>query len=182
MKVYVFLTTGFEEIEALTVVDLLRRANIEVDTVSLTKEKEVMGARRIPVIADKLFDEASYNEDDMLVLPGGSPGWMNLEKDEKLMKLVDEFAAWGRKISAICGAPSILGRRGILDGKVATVYPGMDDELKGAKVTHDEVAKDGNIITSRGLGTAIPFSLALIEEILDKDTAKKISDSVVYKL
>lgn len=181
-NVYVFLTTGFEEIEALTVVDLLRRAKIDVLTVSLTGEKIVIGARNIPVVADKLFDEVSYSDDDMLVLPGGSPGWMNLEKDGKLMKLVDEFALKGGKISAICGAPSILGRRGILSGKKACVYPGMDDELKGALVSHDEVCKDGNIITSRGLGTAIAFSLEIISTLQGSELSRKISDSVVYKL
>lgn len=181
-KVCIFFTEGFEEIEALTVVDLLRRASIDASMVSVTGKLQVNGARGIKIEADALFEDVDYDEVQMIVLPGGSPGWKNLEKCEKLMKLVDDFASKGRRISAICGAPSVLGRRGILKGRTACVYPEMDESLEGAVVTHKEVAVDRNIITSRGVGTAIPFSLAIIEELTDAATAQKISDSIVYRL
>ena len=179
-KVYVFLAQGFEEIEALTVVDLGRRAGLEVETVSITTDRTVVGARKIPVVADTVFTAIDTKNADMLVLPGGGPGWQNLEKCEELMKLVDSFAKENRKISAICAAPSVLGRRGILKGKKASVYPGMEEALLGAKVSMDAVSVDGNLITSRGVGTAIDFALAIIESLLNKETATKIKNSIVY--
>lgn len=179
-KVYVFLAQGFEEIEALTVVDLARRAGLNVETVSIYDDKLVVGARKVPVVADITLVEVDESVADMLVLPGGAPGWKNLEACDALMSMVERFIRAGRRVSAICAAPSILGRKGFLVGKRACVYPGMDGDLRGADVTHDSVAVDGNIITSRGMGTAIDWSLAIIETLINKETAAKIAESVVY--
>lgn len=179
-KVLVFLAQGFEEIEGLTVVDLGRRAGLDVKTVSITGEKVVTGARGIPVVADVLFENADIDSADMLVLPGGMPGTKNLEAHEPLMAKVDAFAAANKYIAAICAAPTVFGHRGLLNGKNACCYPGMEGDLVGAKANENTVNIDGKIITSRGLGTAIDFSLAIISELIDQATADKIGASVVY--
>lgn len=179
-KVLVFLAQGFEEIEGLTVVDLGRRAGLDVKTVSITGEKVVTGARGIPVVADVLFENADIDSADMLVLPGGMPGTKNLEAYEPLMAKVDAFAAANKYIAAICAAPTVFGHRGLLNGKNACCYPGMEGDLVGAKANENTVNIDGKIITSRGLGTAIDFSLAIISELIDQATADKIGASVVY--
>lgn len=177
---YVFLAEGFEEIEALTVVDILRRDNIVVQTVSITKEKTVEGAHRIPVVTDKLLKDIKISDAALLVLPGGMPGTLNLKECEPLMDMVRQFAETNRRIAAICAAPTILGDMGILEGKAACCYPGMEGQLKGAKVSMEEVVTDGNITTSRGMGTAIPFALELVR-IFDSETeAGALKRKVVY--
>ncbi|MBR6485377.1 MAG: DJ-1/PfpI family protein [Lachnospiraceae bacterium] len=166
---YVFLAEGFEEIEALTVVDILRRVNIAVKTVSISGEYKVNGAHGITVTADKLISNVRLNDAALLVLPGGMPGTLNLKECEPLMDMVKQFAQTNRRIAAICAAPTILGGLGLLEGKKACCYPGMEGQLTGAKVLKDEVVTDGNITTSRGLGTAIPFALELVR-IFDSAT------------
>ena len=180
-KVLLFLADGHEEVEAYTVVDLVRRAGIDLTTVSITGKKEVTGSHSITTVADKLLEEADFDNADMIVLPGGMPGTKNLEACNPLMKKVDEFFIEGKYLAAICAAPSIYGHKGYLEGKKATCYPGMEGELTGAKFTKAEVAKEGKFITSRGVGTAIPFALAIVEELKDKDTAKKLASAIVYK-
>ena len=180
--VYVFLAEGFEEIEALTVVDLGRRAGLDVQTVSITRDKTVTGARGIPVVADTVIKKADWDGADMLVLPGGMPGTRNLEACEELMAHVDEMSRSGRNVSAICAAPTILGHRGILNGRRACCYPGLEGQLTGAEVCADTVSEDGNIITSRGVGTAIDFALAIITKLVSKEKADEIAKSVVYHL
>lgn len=180
--VYVFLANGFEEIEALTPVDLLRRAEIETKTVSISDELQVMGARRISVNADITLKDVDWDVADAVILPGGMPGTKNLAACGELMNHVKECAKAGICVAAICAAPALtLGENGILAGKKATCYPGMDEHLKGAEHVLQEVVTDGNIITSRGMGTAIAFSLAIIEKLADKETADRIGNSVVYK-
>ncbi len=179
---YVFLAEGFEEIEALTVVDLCRRAGLDVKTVSITADALVNGSHRIPVTADMVIDDVDWDAADMLVLPGGMPGTKNLAACDVLMRHVDERAASGRDIAAICAAPALLfGDRGLVNGKTATCYPGLEDHLKGANVTYDTIAVDGNVITSRGLGTAIDFALAIITRLTSAEKADEIAKSVVYK-
>ena len=178
--VYLFLAQGNEEIEALTVVDLLRRGGIEIETVSISDKYEVMGAHKIEVKADKLFSEIDFNKASMLVLPGGNPGFKNLGAFEPLMKKVDEFAANGKYVAAICGAPTVVGKRGIYNGKTACCYPDMEDALLGAKVSYDKVCVDGNLITSRGMGTAIEFALTIVSLLKDKESADKLAKAVVY--
>ena len=179
-NVLIFLADGFEEIEGLTVVDLLRRAGTDITTVSITDNAKVIGSHKIALETDTTIGAVNFGEADMIVLPGGMPGTKNLEACELLMKHVDEYAVSGKKVAAICAAPTILGHRGHLDGKKACCYPGMEGDLTGAKVSYDEVSVDGNIITSRGLGTAIPFALAIIEALTDKSTADRIGKSIVY--
>lgn len=179
-KIYVFLADGFEEIEGLTVVDLLRRAQLDVVTVSIKEEKRIMGGHQIPVEADVLFSQTDCSDGDMLVLPGGAVGTENLEGCQPLMELVRSYAAQGRKVAAICAAPRILAGLGLLDGRVATCYPSVMDELADAKKTEEAVAVDGCFITSRGLGTAVRFSLELIAQLVGREKAEEIAGSIVY--
>lgn len=179
-KVCVFFGTGYEEIEALTVVDLLRREGIETDTVSVTGDKVVVSAHRIPVEMDKLIEEVDFEYVDMIVLPGGMPGTRNLEACEALMKQVDAFVAEGKPVCAICAAPSILGHRGHLEGKKAIAFPGFEDQLKGAEVVPLPVVRDGNIITGRGMGCAIDFGLAIVEYFDGKEAKEALAKKIVY--
>lgn len=182
MKTAIFLTNGFEEIEALTVVDILRRARITCDMISVDDEIEISGAHRIKVEADYLVSDINFDDYDCMILPGGSPGWKNLENNQYLMKRLDEFINNDEKlVCAICGAPTILGRKGYLNGKKAVCYPGLEGELKGAVVPDAEVVRDGNLITSRGVGTALAFSGEIVKAILDEHTAEELLASVVYK-
>lgn len=179
-RVYVFLADGFEEIEGLTVVDILRRAGIETAMAAIGAKKEVTGSHGIVIGADCLFDEVNAEEAELFVLPGGMPGTKYLAAHEGLASMLKEAAAAGKKVAAICAAPSVLGGLGLLEGKKAGCYPGFEDKLMGAKVVYDPVAVDGNVITSRGMGTAIPFALTLVEQLLDPETAEKIGKSIIY--
>ncbi|MCR4695149.1 MAG: DJ-1/PfpI family protein [Pseudobutyrivibrio sp.] len=181
-KVLVFFAEGHEEVEALTVVDLLRRAGIEVDMVSVTGNKRVPGSHGINTYCDQLVETADFDGADMLVLPGGMPGTLNLELCDKLMAGVGNFVESGKLVGAICAAPTVLGRAGYLQGKKATCYPGMEADLKGAIFSQDNVCHDGNIITSRGVGTAIDFALEIITTLVDESTAKNLAKGIVYKV
>lgn len=177
-KVYLFLANGFEEVEGLTVVDLLRRAGIECVTVSVTGESTVTSSHNIALSADRLFEDGTLLDADMLVLPGGMPGTLNLLAHEGLKKLLASYAADGKYIAAICAAPSVLGAHGLLAGKKATCYPGFEEKLTGAVCSTSKVVRDGNIITSRGLGTAIDFALTLTSLLTDQATADQIAASI----
>lgn len=179
-QVCVFLADGFEEIEGLTVVDLLRRAEVEVTMVSITDEYIVHGAHGIDVRADELFEDISYEEQDMLVLPGGMPGTLNLGQHKALEALLRKFYQREKYIAAICAAPSVFGKYGFLNGRKATSYPGFEDALEGAEVVEDAVVVSDFVITSRGMGTAIPFSLALIEVLKGKELAEELGKSIIY--
>ena len=179
-KVYVFLADGFEEIEGLTVVDLLRRAGIDTVTVSIMGRLEIEGSHRIRVKADMLFQEIDPGMEDTLVLPGGMPGTRYLGECRELTELLIKANEEKRRMAAICAAPTVFGKLGFLIGRKAICYPGMEEGLTGAVVTVESVVTDGHITTSRGLGTAIPFALRLIELIKDEDTARRIAKSVVY--
>lgn len=180
-KIVVFLAEGLEEIEGLTVVDLLRRAGLEVKTASLSREKEVTGAHQITVKADACLEEIDFDGIDGVVLPGGMPGTLHLAEHEGVNQVIRAFGEQGKLVAAICAAPTVLGKAGLLQDKKATCYPGMEEELIGANVCRDEVVRDGNIVTSRGVGTAIPFALTLTEYFLGKEKAREIGDSIVYK-
>lgn len=180
-KICVFLADGFEEIEGLTVVDLLRRAGVEVTTVSVSTSLTIHGAHGIDVQADEMFDDVDYKEQDMVVLPGGMPGTLNLGAHQGVKTVLEQFYKEKKYIAAICAAPSVLGGYGMLEGRKATSYPGFEEALKGAEYVEDAVAVDDFMITSRGLGTAIDFSLALIEKLIDKQKAETIKNSIIYK-
>lgn len=179
-KVYIFLADGFEEIEGLTVVDLLRRADIDIAMVSISGKLEVTGGHDIVVKADLLFEEAQFSDADMLVLPGGKKGTDNLMAHEGLDILLRDFASKGKMLAAICAAPSVLGTKGLLKDKKAICYPGFEKLLTGATVTDKAVVADGNIITSKGMGTAIDFSLEIIKALKNEEEAAKIASSIQY--
>ena len=179
-RVCVFLADGFEEIEGLTVVDLLRRAGIGVTTVSITGTYTIHGAHGIDVQADTLFEDMNYGNENMLVLPGGMPGTIHLGEHQGLKLLLEQFYGEEKYIAAICAAPSVFGKYGFLSGKKATAYPGFEKELEGAEYVEDAVVVSDFVITSRGMGTAIPFSLTLIEQLLGADKAQEIGKGIIY--
>lgn len=177
----IFFATGFEEVEALTVVDLLRRAKLDTKMISIYSKMQVTGSHGIEVTMDDSLDNLNFNELDAIVLPGGAPGFKNLEQCDNLMSKVVSFASNPDKlVAAICGAPSLLGHKNLVNGRKATIYPGMDQELYGAEVSHDSVVTDGNIITSRGVGTAIDFALAIVSYYQGKEAAESLAKKIVY--
>jgi len=178
--VYVHLATGFEEIEALTTVDVLRRACVDVKTVSVMDERVVTGSRGIPVVADLIFDEAEYDACEMIVLPGGMPGAANLAAHTGLCEKIKSFAASDKKLAAICAAPMVLAQCGVLSGKDATIYPGMESELGDANPTGANVTKDGNVITGKGPALAMEFALALVAEMAGEDKRKEVAGGLLY--
>ncbi len=179
-KVCVFFANGFEEIEALTVVDILRRADIDVDMVSISEEKKVTGSHRITVEMDCTFNEVDFDKTDMIVLPGGMPGTTNLEAFEPLMKQVDAFYENGKYIAAICAAPSIFAHRGMLAHKAACVNPGFESHLECADLKKEPVVVTDRIITSRAMGTAIPFALAILEQFTGKEEACSMKEKILF--
>ena len=160
----VLLADGFEEVEALTPVDMMRRAGLNVKTVGISG-KIVVGAHKIPVICDVEPKEVELSEVSLVVFPGGMPGSLNLDASPFTDKIITAVSENGGRIAAICAAPLILGRRGLLDGNRATCYPGFEDELKGATVVDADVVTDGNITTARGMTVALPFAEELVSII-----------------
>ena len=176
--IYVFLANGFEEIEALAVVDVLRRAELDVLTVGVG-EDFVIGSHQIAVACD--IPEKNLILDDKveaIILPGGMPGTLNLEKSTVVQKAIDWAVENDKLVCAICAAPSILGHKGLLDGKEATCFPGFEEELSGAKISKSFVVKDGNFITAKGMGSAIEFGLQIAEILTNPLEVKKIRASL----
>ena len=180
-KVCVFLADGFEEIEGLTVVDILRRAGVETETVSVMGRKQINGAHGIIVEADKVFEEADIADADMLVLPGGMPGTLNLKAHEGLRKQILSFNSQGKYLAAICAAPTVLSELGLLKEKKACAYPSFEEELDCGEVLKVPTVTDGNITTGRGMGAAIPFALRLTAILCGDEKAEEIRKSVVYE-
>lgn len=179
--VYVFLANGFEEIEALASVDIMRRAEIPVTTVGIGA-KVIEGSHGIKVVADIMDSEFVFDDGvEMVVLPGGMPGTLELEKSICVTTALDLADQKQKYIAAICAAPSILGHKGLLRGKKACCYPGFEDQLIQANVTNDSVVLDGNIITSRGAGTVYDFAHKLVEVLRDTETADKILAMMICK-
>ncbi len=176
----VFFGEGYEEVEALTTVDILRRGRLPVKMVSITEDREVTGSHQITVKMDSLLSELDFDQVEMIVLPGGMPGTKNLEACEPLMQQVDAFAKAGRPVSAICAAPGILGHRGILKGRRACCFPGMEKELDGAEVLQEPSVVSDHITTGRGVGTAIPFALSILERYRGKEAADEMAKNIVY--
>ncbi len=179
--VLVFLAKGFEEIEALTTVDILRRAKVDTFTVSITGERQVLSSHKIPVVADKLIDEIDFDLYDMIVLPGGLPGTTNLEACDKLMQAVDKYYKEGKMLGAICAAPSIYAHRGMLSGIKACCNPAFESHLLdgGAKLSQDRVCTDGIFITSRAMGTAVDFALAILKAFKGEEVALAMADDII---
>ncbi len=179
----IFLAEGFEETEAITPVDMLRRAEIQTDMISVTGSRTVTGSHGIGILADTLFKPDDCREYDMLIIPGGMPGTVNLEADRRLCALLTEYNIKNMPIAAICRAPTILGHLGILRGHSACCYPGFESELDCADPRTDvEALTDGNIITSRGAGCAIPFALEIIRYLSGKKKAADTAESIVFEV
>ena len=179
-EVYVFFADGFEEIEGLTVVDLLRRAKVPVHMVSI-QGKQAKGSHGIVIETEIGIAEVSEQTGDYLVLPGGMPGTKHLAACEALREKLLAAEKKGVHLAAICAAPSVFGNLGLLEGKKGVCYPGFEDQLKGAVTGTEEVAVDGMITTSRGMGTAIAFGLELIRQIKGEETAAQIGSSIIYR-
>lgn len=177
--VYILLADGFEEIEALATADILRRAEINVLLVSAYNTEYVKGAHDICVKPDIMLKDAD-EEFEMLILPGGAPGYLNLEKNSFVKEIVLKAYECGKYIAAICAAPSVLGKWGMLKGKKAVCYPSFESYLEGAEVIFDDVVQDGNIITSRGAGTAHKFAFKLTEILKDSTVSDKIKKAMIY--
>lgn len=176
--VYVFLANGFEELEALSPIDLLRRAGIETVTVGVGGS-EITAAHGVRFITDTTSDKIKLDDDlDMIVLPGGMPGTKNLEASADVQSAIDYCSENGKYISAICAAPSILGHKGLLKGKVCTCFPGFENDLEGAKHNGALVAHDGKIITAKGAGAALQFALKLVEVLTSAKTSSALADSL----
>ena len=180
--VAVFLAHGFEEIEAITQIDVLRRAEIDTITISINDDYIVQGKHKITIVADKLFSEVDFDNIDMLILPGGAIGVKNLFKHEGLKSLLTQFDKNKKHIAAICAAPMILNELGILNGRKAICFPACEVELTQAILTNEPVVVDQHIITSKGIGTALDFSLEIVKHYKGKEKAVQMAKAMVMKV
>lgn len=180
-KIYVFLADGCEEIEALTPVDILRRAGEEVVTVSVMGKKEVTGSHHITIQADQRIEDGGFEDADLLILPGGMPGTLRLGENKKLEELLLAAAGDGKRLAAICAAPSVLGKYGILKGKKAVCFPGFEEQLEGAEVLSLPAVTDGNVTTGRGMGAAVEFSLELLTQLQGKEAADRMAQTILWR-
>lgn len=178
-SICIFLATGFEEVEALFPLDILRRGGVEVKTVSITGNKLVAGAHGVPVEADMLFEDLNPENVEMVVLPGGLPGATNLDAHTGLDKLIMDFAAAKKPLAAICASPFVYGRRGLLKGLKATCYPGFDKYLEGAEYTGNKVEIAENFITGKGPGAAWDFGFAILEKYAGAEKANEVRSGML---
>lgn len=180
-KAIVLLAKGFEEVEALTVVDVLRRGGVHCITCSIDGDEEVLGSHSIHVKANNLLEKVNVDKYDVLVIPGGMPGAANLRDCEKVIELVKKFNNDKKIIAAICAGPIVLGKAGVLNDKKVTCYPGFEGELEEATHCEEIVVQDGNIITSRGPATAMYFSFKILENLADTETVEKLKEAMQVK-
>ena len=176
--VYMFLANGFEEVEALAPLDLLRRAGVEIKTVGVGS-KTIVGSHSIPVVADMTDSEFNDDKPEMVILPGGMPGTLNLDASEVVHKAIRSALAEDAYVCAICAAPMILGKLGLLNGKEAVCYPGFEKHLEGATISDKKAVADGKYITAKGMGAAIEFGLLLVETLKGKETAESLRTSTI---
>ncbi|KCZ72841.1 DJ-1 family protein [Candidatus Methanoperedens nitroreducens] len=179
IKALVLMAEGFEEIELSSIVDILRRGGITVTTAGL-KGGIITGSRGIKIQPDSSLDSIKELY-DIVILPGGSPGYINLGRNKRVLDLVNKYHNEGKIVAAICGAPSVLAKCGLLSGRKATIYKGMENELKGAEYVVEQVVEDGNIITSQGPGTAIRFALTILKRLTDEEKAGEIQDQLMFR-
>lgn len=179
MQTYITLADGFEEIEAMAVIDILRRAQIESVLVSMNGKLDVTGAHNVIVKADTLFENTNFSKGAMIILPGGGQGTKNLSEHAGLSKVLMEYASSQKWLCAICAAPSVFGKLGLLEGKTATCYPGFEPELKGARHSSAGVVMDGRFITSRGPGTVFEFALKIVEILRTQDVANELRSGML---
>lgn len=179
--IYVFLAQGFEETEAAAPIDILRRCEKEVVTVGIG-DSIIKGSHGIAFVTDTEDRLIELNDElEMIVLPGGMPGTLNLEKSEVVQKAVDYCIANGKYIGAICAAPSILGHKGLLKGKKAVCYTGFEPQLEGAEIVDEPAVQDGKIITARGAGAAVDFGLKLVEALISKERSEKMGEALLWR-
>ncbi|MDD4108774.1 MAG: DJ-1/PfpI family protein [Prolixibacteraceae bacterium] len=181
-KVTVHLAEGFEEIEAVSIIDVLRRASFETLVVSVTGKLAVKGAHGLVINADTLFEDVDYKTTDMIILPGGMPGASNLKNHAGLRDKILEFREEGKPLGAICAAPMVFGDLGILKNRNATCYPGFENQLTDARVTGSEVELAGNIITGKGPGAAIKFALGIVKMLKGKELAEELAQDLIVSL
>ncbi len=179
-KTALFCANGFEECEGLLVVDLLRRANIEISMVSIEESKEITSSHKVKLTCDQLFDEVDFDSLDMIILPGGMPGTNYLKAHEGLKQQILKFDRQGKWLAAICAAPSVYGQLGLLNGKTFTCFPGFEDQCEGGSYTGEKVEVDGHFITARGLGAAIEFGSKIIEVLDSKEKADDTLSRIQY--
>ena len=179
--VYVFFADGFEEIEALTAIDVLRRAGLNVKIVSVTPDEIVVGAHNVSMLCDINFDNCDFYDASLLVLPGGMPGAQTLSEHRGLCRLLTASAASGKRIAAICAAPMVLGKIGILNGYKATCYRGVEEYLEGAQYVDEPVVSDRNIITGRGPGAAMDFAFKIVDELVGKEKVVELKKGMLVK-
>ena len=179
--VCIFLAEGFEEMEAMFPLDIMRRGGLNVKTVSVTGNKTVISSHQVPIVADLLFEELKEEEVEMIVLPGGLPGATNLDAHAGLDKLIMSFAAAGKPLAAICAAPMVLGKLGLLKGKKATCYPSFEQYLDGAECVNAHVVRDGNIITGMGPGAAMEFALTIVDLLVGKEKVDELVEAMCVK-
>lgn len=177
--IYVFLANGFEEVEAICPIDIMRRAGLSVTTVGIGGT-QITGSHGITVNADMSEDNLDISDAEMIFLPGGMPGTLNLAANPTVKKAINYAKANDKYIAAICAAPSILGEMGLLKGKEAICYPGFEDKLIGATISQKRVVKDGKIITAAGMGVATDMGLCIVETLVSKETADKLRVAVIY--
>jgi 4-methyl-5(b-hydroxyethyl)-thiazole monophosphate biosynthesis len=181
MQIYLFLAEGFEEIEAIAPIDIFRRAGLIVTTVSISDEKAVTGAHGITVLADSIFEQTNFVEDSMLFLPGGLPGTTNLDNHSGLKTLIQIQSDKGNKMAAICAAPSIFGKMGLLADKEAICYPGFENQLQKATLSTSDTIRSGNIFTAKAAGSAMDFTLMIVSDLKGKEVAEAIRASMFIK-
>jgi len=177
-KVVVILADGFEEVEAVAIIDVLRRAGIDTVIAGL-HDGHITSTRKVKIIPDTVIDTIKADDFDMIVLPGGQPGSDNLNADKRVLSLVTEFNRKGKLTGAICAAPLVLGSAGVLAGRHATSYPSYKDKLGGAIYEERSVVEDGTVLTSRGAGTALAFGLAIVARLVNAQMAQQIKDSML---
>jgi len=182
-KALVFLASGFEEIETVTIVDVLRRAGVDV-TVAGLKPNAVEGAHAMKIVPDKTIDDVAVEDFDAFVVPGGNPGYKNLRNDQRVIDMVKKAFDSNKLVAAICAGPAVLSDAGVLEGKACTIYAGMEDELRKGRglPKEDIVVVDGNIVTSRGPATALPFALKLAEKLAGKQVAENVSKKTMANI
>ncbi len=179
--VYVFLAQGFEEMEAVAPIDLLRRAGCDVQTVAVGSSRTVVGSHGIPMTADITTAEVKTDSLEAVILPGGMPGTLHLEADATVQAMIDTAVSRQLVIGAICAAPSILGHKGLLDGKKAVCFPGFEHALRGAQVVSSTVVTDGRFVTAKGAGAATEFGLALVNLLVSPEKARELREGIQCK-
>lgn len=178
--IHLFLADGFEEIEALATLDILRRCGLVVNTISCTGTRNMLGAHNIPVMADNIFRVGEFTESDAMILPGGMPGAKNLLENVGLRKALLTQNERGGLIAAICAAPMVLGQHGLLEGRKATCYPGFGNMLTGATVCSDYVVEDGNIITGKGPAAAVEFGFTIASRFVNNNTVAEVKSGMLF--